>query len=98
MLLHKNLSSLSNRKCGQSPDPASCHGVLLGWLRKLRSKSPKVLGNEVVAELILARGNSPVSRQIGHLTDLDSMSRTKVFDSSQFLLEIPVNIFVGVER
>src|SRR6516164_2627892 len=49
---HKTLTSGSNRKSGQSPDPASCHGVLLGWLRKLRSKSLKVLCNGIIAEVI----------------------------------------------
>jgi len=56
---HKTLTSGSNRKSGQSPDPAPCHGVLLGWLRKLRSKSLKVLCNDVTALLILARDNLP---------------------------------------
>lgn len=55
----QELAELIQSKVWQSPDPASCHGVLLGWLRKLRSKSLKVLCNDVTALLILARDNLP---------------------------------------
>jgi len=30
----QELAELIQSKVWQSPDPASCHGVLLGWLRK----------------------------------------------------------------